>query len=85
MKDKPQKKQIYVSYIRQLLEYAGVVWDNCTKYEVNALNKIQVEAARIVTGAIKLVSLVMLYRETGWETLESRSRNHKLYFFLLDD
>ena len=38
-------------------------------YEVNVLEKIQLEAARIVTGATKLVSLEMLYKETGWETL----------------
>ena len=66
---------MYVSFIRLLLEYADVVCDNCTMYEVNAQEKIQAEAARIVTGATKLVSLDMLYRETGWETLESTRRN----------
>ena len=46
---------IYVSFIRPLLEYADVVWDNCTQYEANELEKIQHEAARIVSGATKLV------------------------------
>ena len=66
------------TFIRPLLEYADVVWDNCTLYEVNVLEKIQLEAARIVTGATKLVSLEMLYKETGWETLEIRRSKHKL-------
>ncbi|MCG8033229.1 MAG: hypothetical protein JAZ03_13755 [Candidatus Thiodiazotropha taylori] len=79
--DRQALEKIYVSFIRPLLEYADVVWANCTRYEVNALEKIQLEAARIVTGATKLVSLEMLYRETGWETLECRRRNHKLYLF----
>ena len=79
--DRQSLEKIYVSFIRPLLEYADVVLDNCTKYEVNALEKIQVEAARVVTGATKLVSLDMLYRETGWETLESRRKNHKLYLY----
>ena len=64
-----------------ILEYADVVWDNCTLYEVNTLEKIQLEAARIVTGTTKLVSLEMLYKETGWETLEVRRSKHKLCLF----
>ena len=68
---------IYVFFIRPLLEYADVVWDNCTLYEVNALEKIQLEAARIVTGTSMHVSLEMLYTETGWETLKVRRSKHK--------
>ena len=30
---------IYFSFIRTLLEYADVVWDNCTQYEANELEK----------------------------------------------
>ena len=79
--DRQALEKNYISFIRPLLEYADFVWDNCIKYKVNALEKVQVEAARIVTGETKLVSLDMLYRETGWETLESRRRYHKLYSF----
>ena len=42
------------------------------------LDKIQNEAARIATGATKLVSVDALYKEIGWETLEKRRNNHKL-------
>ena len=79
--DRRSLEIIYVSFIRPLLEYADVVWDNCTLYEVNALEKIQLEAARIVTGTTKLVSLEMLYKETGWETLEVRRSKHTLCLF----
>ena len=41
-----------------------MVWDNCTQYAINALENIHIEAARIATGANKLVSLDM-YRDTG--------------------
>ena len=59
--DRRSLEIIYISFIRPLLEYADVVWDNCTLYEVNGLEKIQLEAARIiiVTGTIKLVFLEM--------------------------
>ena len=57
---------LYFSFIRPLLEYADVIWDNCTIYEKLELDKIQSEAARIVSGATKLVSLHALYDEVGW-------------------
>ena len=83
--DRRSLEIIYVSFIRPLLEYADVVWDNCTLYEVNALEKIQLEAARIVTGTTELVSLEMLYKETEWETLEVRRSKHKLCLFLQNE
>ena len=43
--DRKSLKTIYFSFIRPLLEYADVVWNNCTKYESNDLEKIQNEAA----------------------------------------
>lgn len=79
--DRFSLQTIYTSFIRPLLEYADVVWDNCTQYEINALEKIQLECARIVTGATKLVSLEKLYREVGWEPLYERRQKHKLYLF----
>ena len=44
-------------------------------------DKVQNDAARIVTGCTKLVSIVDLYREAGWETLDQRRRKHKLILF----
>lgn len=79
--DRKSLQTIYFSFIRPLLEYADVVWDNCTQYEANELEKIQIEAARIVTGATRLVSLNLLYTETGWDTLACRRNKHKLIMF----
>ena len=79
--DRKSLEIIYTSFIRPLLEYSNVVWDNCTQYESNDLEKIQNEAARIVTGATKLTSLQSLYIETGWESLASRRQKSKLVLF----
>ena len=81
--DRKSLEIIYTSFIRPILEYADVFWDtgNCTQYEINALEKIQIETARIATGTTKLVSLDKLYRETGWETLAERRKKHKLCLF----
>ena len=56
-------------------------------YGMAALNKthkhfkkIQKEAARIVTGLTRSVSLENLYKECGWATLSQRRQQHKLSF-----
>ena len=77
--DRKSLQTIYFSFIRPLLEYANIVWDNCTQYEVKDLEKIQHEAAR--TGATKLASINSLLTETGWETLATRRKKHKLVLF----
>ena len=38
--------------------------------EKEELEKIQNEAARIVTGTTKLVSIHAVYEEIGWDTLD---------------
>ena len=79
--DRKSLQTMYFSFIRPLLEYADVIWDNCTKYEVNEFDKIQNEAARIVTGATKLVSINSFYLDTGWKPLASRRKKHNLLVF----
>ena len=48
---------MYFTFISPVLEYADVVWDNCTQQQMNDLEKIQIEAGRIVSGTTKLVAL----------------------------
>ena len=79
--DRKSLETIYLTFIRPLLEYGDVLWDNCTKYEKEELDKIQNEAARIATGATKLVSLIPLSNEIKWESLEDRRNKHKLTLF----
>ena len=80
--DRRSLQTIYLTFIRPLLEYANVLWDNCTIYEVNEQEKIQHEAARIVSGTTKLVSINSLLLETGWETLVSRRKNTNFSYFV---
>ena len=41
---------MYFSFVRPILEYADIIWDNITEYLVNIIESIQLEAARIVRG-----------------------------------
>ena len=63
------------------MEYGDVVWNNCTQYEKEELEKIQTEAARIATGATKLIFLNSLFSEIQWESLHDRTPNHQLTLF----
>ncbi len=72
---------MYISLIRPLLEYADVVWINCTLELKHQLESVQIEAARIVSGATKLCNIDKLYHELKWETLENRRNKHKLVLF----
>ena len=70
--------QIYFTHLRPLLEYACIVWDGCTLYDKELLEKIQNEAARIVSGLTRSVSLRNLYTEVKWPSLEKRRSYLKL-------
>ena len=72
--------QIYLSYIVPILEYSCIVWDGCSDSCAESLQKLQNEAARIVTGLTRSVSIANLYRECGWQCLESRRKAQKLSF-----
>ena len=74
--DRKSLETIYLTFIRPIIEYGDVLWDNCTQYEKDDLEKIQIEAARIAIGATKLISLNALFREIQWESLEQRRHKH---------
>ena len=69
---------IYISYLRPILEYASIVWDNCTLYDKESLEKLQYEAARVVTGLTRSVSIERLLSEIGWVPLSDRRTIQKL-------
>jgi hypothetical protein len=54
--DRKTLEKIYLTFIRPILEYADVVWDNKTLFLINKLENVQIEAARNVTEGTRLVS-----------------------------
>ena len=65
--DRRSLQIMYFSYIRPILEYGDIIWDNCFNYEKEEIEKIQIEAGRIVTGATKSCSSAKILHETRWE------------------
>jgi hypothetical protein len=74
-------QNIYITFIRPILEYGSEVWDNCGAVNSDRLEKVQTEAARIVTGLTSYASLDSIYCETGWEKLTVRREVKKLNLF----
>ena len=72
--------QIYFSNALPILEYSSIVWDGCSQQDSEALERLQNEAARIVTGLTRSVTLENLYTECGWTSLAERSKQNKLAF-----
>ena len=51
--DRRSFQTIYFAFIRPLLEYADVVWENCTKYEVNDLFSDNLTDSPLCTSGIE--------------------------------
>ena len=71
-------RTIYVTHIRSVLEYCDVVWDGCQAYNALALERLQCDCIRIITGLPIFCRLDNLYRESGFDTLTERRRQHRL-------
>ena len=69
---------VYMSFIRPILEYGDVVWANCSHTEESLIESVQLDAARVVTGAMKGTSSSKLYDEADWESLHQRREKRKL-------
>jgi hypothetical protein len=72
---------IYTSFVRPSLEYGSIIWQNCTQAEGNKLERIQLRAAKIITGGIIRTSSSLLYEELNLEKLECRRNRQVLLFF----
>ena len=55
---------------------------NCSVVLHNDVEAVQIEAARIATGATKLCNVQSLLFELKWERLVIRRRNHRLSLFI---
>ena len=67
-----QKCLIYLSIIRPKMEYASVLYDNCSMSHALKLEQLQRKAALVCTGAIARTGNKLLMNFLGWDTLGTR-------------
>ena len=68
----------FLSFVRPLLEYADIIFDNCFKQEKLMIENLQYAALRLVTGAKKGTSRELLLKDCGFCTMQNRRTFHKL-------
>ena len=71
-------KQIYVSYIRPILEYCDVIWDICTTNLFLDIKRLQNDCLRVMTGLTRYCRTDNLYLDSGLAPLHERRRQHRL-------
>ena len=79
--DRRSLNRFYISFIRPILEYGNVLWDDCTKQQADLHESIQLDATRIITGLRRGTSHQVIYNELGWSTLSGRRKDAKLIQF----
>ncbi|VDI06712.1 Hypothetical predicted protein [Mytilus galloprovincialis] len=80
---KDGRKQAYIGLIRSLLEYASIVWDPYLIKDINALERVQRQAVRFISGdytSREEGSIRRLMNELKLPTLENRRRHSRLTF-----
>ena len=75
---RPVKEVIYRTFIRPVLEYGCMVYDNCQAFISHTLEQCQRTAALACTGAYRDTSHSKLLSELGWPTLAKRREYYKL-------
>ena len=75
--DRRSLVKLCTTFVRPMLEYSDIIWDSCSLENKRNLEIINLDAARILTGATKLCSTQKLY-DTYLEPLTSRREKHKL-------
>ena len=74
-------ENLYTSMIRPILDYADMLYNNCTLSIDRTIEGVQRRAALICTGAYKLTEHVKLLKDLGWTTLKARRNHHILSLF----
>ena len=72
------QKKLYTGRIRPVFEYGIATWGTAAKSNFNRASKVQNQATRIITGAVKSTPIQSMETLTGLESLESRKNTKVL-------
>ena len=72
---------MYRSFILPQLDYADVVWDNCSLKLAEELECLHLDAIRTIIDAVRGTSHQKLYTESRFTTLRERRFRHKIIMY----
>ena len=73
--------KLYKSMILPLLDYCDVIYNFCTMYESEQLDKLQKQASLLCTSVFRITSNEKLLKELGRPKLTNRRTRHRLVLF----
>jgi len=73
-------EKLYKSFVRFLLDYPDVIYDNCSNIDSTKIENIQRRTGIILTGAIRVTKHKTLLKEAGVEPLKMRRKLHRLTY-----
>ena len=72
---------MYRSFILPQLDYANIIWDNCSLKLAYDLESTYLDAIRTIIGAVRRRRHQKLYTESGFTTLQERCLRHKIIMY----
>ena len=73
--DRLSLETMYNSFVLPTMEYGNIVWGGTFETDLNKLNKIHIDAMRLVSGATARCNIDKLLTETNWQSLSTRHSN----------
>ena len=71
--------KVYNAIILPHFDYCSLVWDNCSDYLIDKLQKLQNRAARVITGRSYETRSRDVLKELHWQPLKERFEQKKLF------
>ena len=68
---------LYNTIVLPIFDYCDIVWSNCTKSQLDKLQKLQNRAARIILFKENRTPIADMFHELNWKNLETRHRYHQ--------
>ena len=68
---------IYHGFVQSHFDYCSVVWGNCAKTLSDKLQRLQNRALRVLTHSSYDADAIQLFKELGWDNLETRRQKLK--------
>ena len=65
-------KKLYVGRVRPVLEYGSTAWGTAAKSNLDNISRVQNQATRIITGAMRSTPIQAMETTTGLESMEDR-------------
>ena len=65
---------LYKQQVRSVIDYGLIIfYGTLNQVDIEKLNKIQYQSAKVVTGALHFSSRIKLEQDLGWESLSARN------------